>query len=129
METAVNAPFIAPPDQHLATLAGYTLTQHATTITLTLVWQGGDEFPASYHVFVHLVDETGQLLAQSDGEPANWTRPTTGWAAGEYITDAHQLALPANPPPRLSLRVGLYDPAADQRLAAETADFVLIPLP
>ena len=86
--------------------------------------------PVSYRVFVHLVDESGQIIAQSDGEPANWTRPTTGWAAGEYILDAHTLTLPDGMTNgRLALRVGLYDPQTNQRLLTDTADFALIQLP
>jgi hypothetical protein len=71
-----------------------------------------------------LVDENGQIIAQSDGEPANWSRPTTGWAAGEYILDPHSLTLPESlPDGPLTYRVGLYDPATGQRLQTQTADF------
>jgi hypothetical protein len=82
-----------------------------------------------YHVFVHLIDETGNIVAQSDAAPANWTRPTTGWLPGEYVVDAHTLNLPAAlPPGPLTLRVGLYDPATGARLMTGDADFAALEL-
>jgi hypothetical protein len=127
LETAVVVPFTAPDTQHLATLVGYNLAIEETAVVLSLVWQAHAEIPTSYRVFVHLVNQNGELRTQSDGEPANWSRPTTGWANGEYITDNHQLTLHADQP--LTLRVGLYDPATGQRLQTPTGDFVAIPLP
>ncbi|MCB8965479.1 MAG: hypothetical protein H6660_01165 [Ardenticatenaceae bacterium] len=130
VETAVSTPFIlTTANDQLATLVGYTLSANQSTLSITLVWQANAEFPANYSVFVHLVDAEGQLLTQSDGQPANWTRPTTGWAAGEYIIDTHQLTLPDTLPANLSLHIGLYDPDTNLRLQAGTNDFVTIPLP
>ncbi|NJN54501.1 MAG: hypothetical protein HC804_06955 [Anaerolineae bacterium] len=63
-------------------------------------------FPASYRVFVHLLDAQGTVIAQSDSIPGEWTRPTTGWMPGEYILDHHML--PAAPVPVTAVRVGLY---------------------
>jgi hypothetical protein len=111
-------------------LIGYTL--HApisnlqSPITLTLVWQGTAEMTTSYHIFVHAVDENGQLLAQSDGEPAGWTRPTTGWAVSEYVIDEHYLP---TPPGVAALRVGVYDPDSGRRLPTGDTDYVGLPFP
>ncbi|MCB8943900.1 MAG: glycosyltransferase family 39 protein [Ardenticatenaceae bacterium] len=122
--TAVNTPFTLPDGTPQATLIGYTLSP------LTLLWQANAEMTTSYRVFVHLVDENGTILAQADGEPANWTRPTTGWAVGEFIVDEHQLAVPAERQGgELSLRVGLYEAETGERLRGETADYVTILLP
>jgi hypothetical protein len=85
--------------------------------------------PTSYRVFVHLVDEDGQILSQSDAEPADWTRPTTGWAIGEYVVDQHHLTRPAGEPlERLWLRVGLYDAQTNERLGTGSTDSLLLPL-
>ncbi len=128
VKTAVHAPF-----SDLATLLGVsttpTLPLPNSPLAITLVWRAERETPLSYHVFVHLVDEAGQILAQSDGEPANWRRPTTGWLPGEIIVDEHMMTLPGDlPDSPLHLRVGLYDPDSGQRLTTGTADFVVIPL-
>ena len=85
--------------------------------------------PVSYRVFVHLVDENGRIVDQSDAEPVDWTRPTTGWAPGEFVVDQHQLLLPAGEDGGiLALRVGLYDASSGQRLLFDGADFIVLPL-
>lgn len=97
---------------------------------LPLIWRAEAETPVGYHVFVHLVDESGRILAQSDAVPANWSRPTTGWLPGEYILDTHTLTLPSLPDGgSLTLRVGLYDPTGSGRLRAGADDFAAIPWP
>ena len=127
MGTAVAQTF-SQTDQPLITLTG--LTQLPITnnqLPLTLLWRAAAEMPTSYRVFIHLVNADGQILAQADGEPANWSRPTTGWVPGEYILDAHALTLPPELPPDASLRIGLYDPATGQRLQTEEGEFVTLP--
>ena len=57
----------------------------------------------------HMLDDAGQIIAQNDGEPAGWTRPTTGWAVGEIVLDERDLILPEGTPPgRYPVRVGMY---------------------
>jgi hypothetical protein len=128
IETFINVPFSNSDGTPLATLIGATqsssLSPHSS---LTLVWRADAELPISYRVFVHLVDENSRIIAQSDGEPAEWARPTTGWAAGEYILDRHSLTLPDPlPDGPLTYRVGLYDPATGRRLPTPAADFAEI---
>jgi hypothetical protein len=125
IDLTVNTQF----DQ-LATLLGANATWENDHLRTTLIWQADALLDTSYHVFVHLVDETGHIVAQSDSEPADWTRPTTGWLPNEYIVDEHQLPLPdelSSGP--FSLHVGLYDVETGQRLPTETTDFATIPLP
>jgi hypothetical protein len=133
VENLVNATFQDADGTPLITLVGInqppaTNNQHP----ITLLWQANAEISTSYRVFIHLVDENGSataIIAQSDGEPANWSRPTTGWAAGEYIIDPHTLILPASPEDNLmTLRVGLYDPISGQRLFSNLTDFVELPI-
>lgn len=98
------------------------------TCVLSLVWRAEAEMGNGYHVFTHLVDGSGNLLAQADGVPAEWTRPTTGWLPGEYVVDPHTLTLPAElPAGPLSIHVGLYDPDTGERLRRGAADHVAIP--
>ena len=105
-----------------AVLEGYNLLSEPGSLAIELVWRAVGSPEASLSVFVHLEGEAGRVWAQSDGLPANWSRPTTGWVAGEYIRDAHRLALPSDlPPGQYSLWAGLYDPLTGQRLAAEGA--------
>ncbi len=113
----------------LAELLGYTITRSGDepTIEITLVWRALSEMDVSYRVFVHLLDNGGQIVSQSDGEPAAWSRPTTGWVPGEFIIDKHRIAAPANAQvSEMSLRVGLYDPLTQGRLAAGSDDAIAI---
>jgi hypothetical protein len=129
VELALNEAF-----GDLATLLGVNFTpapallRPSEPLDLTLVWRAERETATDYHVFVHLIDADGDILTQSDGEPAEWTRPTTGWLPGEIILDHHSLALPAGTVGPLWLRVGLYDAEGGQRLPTANGEFVLIPL-
>jgi hypothetical protein len=118
----------------LVELEGYSIEgEHSLTeepLTIKLIWQGKSEMPVSYRVFIHLVDEQGHLLAQSDAEPAGWLRPTTGWAPGEYIVDEHQLLIPAGLlENRLSINVGMYDAQTGERLPVNGGEYISLPFP
>lgn len=114
-------------------LAGYTLDcapEPAGSCTISLSWEALAEMETSYHIFVHLVDGTGNILAQSDGQPAGWLRPTTGWTAGEYVLDEHIITLPDNlPAGELTLRIGVYDPETGVRLRGPAGEeYITMPL-
>jgi hypothetical protein len=109
-------------------LTGYTTARENENLTVDLVWQAAHEMSTAYRVFVHLVDEQGAILAQSDGEPDDWSRPTTGWAEGEYVVDRHTLTLPPGSElEQLSLRIGLYDPADGRRVLTGSGDAAELP--
>ena len=95
------------------------------TLTVTLIWRAEDTPLTSYHVFLHLLDPRGRLIAQSDGIPANWTRPTTGWLPGETIIDAHALTIPPDAPGGdYTLSTGLYVPGGKRLTADDGTDVV-----
>jgi hypothetical protein len=103
-------------------LIGYDLNAAnfapGAALIVTVYWQAQREIVGDYKAFVHLLDAAGRLVAGSDAVPANWTRPTTGWIAGEYITDPHTLKIPANlAPGDYGLEVGLYEADSGVRLA------------
>ncbi len=116
----------------LVTLAGYSFETDGAgaemPVTVSLVWQALVEMTVSYRVFVHLIDETGQIIVQSDAEPAGWLRPTTGWSPGEYVVDKHMLAVPEGASlQNLALRIGLYDAESGRRLETEGLEYITIP--
>ncbi len=107
-------------------LAGYTL-ETGQTVKLTLAWQALAEMETAYRVFVHIVGADGQMLAQSDGEPAGWTRPTPGWAVGEVVLDERVMAIPANAAPGdYAIRVGLYTPEGPRLMTTAGEDAFVI---
>ncbi len=138
-------PFQTPVGLHVgdvATLVGIDVQPdvNAGTLAIILIWQAEAETDISYRVFVHLLDAAAQLAAQADGEPVNWTRPTTSWLPGEFLADAYLLPLPAATSlSGYQLAVGLYDPTTGARLPVLPADgslpddrpddSILLPLP
>jgi hypothetical protein len=101
-------------------------------LALTLYWQSLAPVAEDYVVFIHLLDNSGETLAQTDGPPTHNSYPTRWWSPSEIIADTHLL------PPiigAITVRLGLYDLTTGQRLAiGETSlpqqdNSVEIPLP
>ena len=112
-----------------ARLVGYNLEQSGERLELTLMWQAQAQTESSYRVFVHLLYSDGGAAAQSDGIPAGWTRPTSGWSPGEFITDPHTLTLPAElPAGEYPLAVGLYQLSTGNRLHASQGTLTTLTL-
>ncbi|MFN3762576.1 MAG: hypothetical protein ACK4WK_05160, partial [Anaerolineae bacterium] len=96
-------------------------------LTVTLVWRGEREMETSYRVFLHLLGPDGSLVVQSDGEPAGWSRPTTGWLPGEVVVDGRVLALPPElPAGGYRLIAGMYVYGGPRLTTPEGADAVLL---
>ncbi len=94
-------------------LAGYALDPSqplpGEKFQVQLAWQALDEILESYRVFVHVIGPTGWVATQSDGVPAAWSRPTTGWMVDEVVTETRELTLPADlPPGEYHVWVGFY---------------------
>jgi hypothetical protein len=88
-----------------------------SVLPVALHWRATHPVPADYHVFVHLITADGNTVAQSDGQPALWTRPTSTWSPGERIEDRHALSLPVDlPAGDYTLITGLYLPDNGERL-------------
>ncbi len=110
----------------IGAVVGYNLTVTDAALAVDLVWRAASDAPPEkdYTVFVQLLDASGQLMAQSDAPPAAGERPTTGWRAGEVITDGHTLPLP--PGVRVSdgtLIVGMYDEGGVRVQTHQNADY------
>jgi hypothetical protein len=108
-------------------LLGYNIAASGNEIKVDLIWQARAEMSESYRVFLHLLDANGNLVSQSDGEPANWTRPTTGWLAGEVVIDSRTLAAPG--PGEYTLRVGMVNEAGERLAVEGWADGAIILTP
>lgn len=101
-------------------LSGYGLlpeTSPGSELLLALRWETLQTVDEDYHVFVHLLNQEGSRLAQRDGQPVQWTRPTSTWQPGEEIIDRYGLLLsPDLPHGDYTIAVGLYEPESGQRL-------------
>jgi hypothetical protein len=101
-------------------LAGYAVTPETYPggeLMLELRWESLRPVDYNYQVFVHLLNAGDEKLAQRDGQPVQWMRPTSTWRAGEELFDRYGMLLPADlPPGSYTVAVGLYDPVSGQRL-------------
>jgi hypothetical protein len=94
-----------------------------SSFTLTLRWQTSAPITVSYRSFVHVLDDQGNLVAQSDGVPGG--RETTTWSIGETIDDTHLLSLPDDVKPGpYQIVAGMYDAQTGARLRLMGQDSV-----
>ncbi len=83
-------------------------------VPLALRWIARSAVSSNYSVFVHLLDSSGALAAQSDGWPGGI--PTAALSPNQTLTDARALQLsPDLPAGEYRVQIGLYDPATGRR--------------
>ncbi len=118
-------------DERIA-LRAYTVTQaEAGVWRVQLAWQALSDLDGlDATVFVHLLNEAGEIVAQRDERPLNGSYPTLVWRAGESIITEYTLSADD----AAALRVGLYTLPEVRNLpvvlnGAPSADaFVALPL-
>lgn len=105
-------------------LVGYDLAPiTGTELYVTLYWDVLHPVTGDYVVFVHLMDGSGQLVAQIDARPMQGQWPTSRWQAGDRLADRYTLDLSsALPASDYTLWVGLYDPNTGERLPVTTTE-------
>jgi hypothetical protein len=82
-------------------------------LQVVLYWQALADMDIPYTVFVHLLGPDGRVVVGHDGQPAGDARPTTNWVPGEFVTDLHEMIVPANlQPGEYLFEVGIYDAGA-----------------
>jgi len=94
-------------------LVGYDLEPDTPSpgeeLRVALYWQVEEGLGEDYHSYVHLVDEEGNVLAQSDHQPGGAYYPTSLWQPEEMLLNEHVLSVPTNSANRrLRLRAGMY---------------------
>jgi hypothetical protein len=92
--------------EHGLTLEGVRLPPSARPGERVLIdteWHAAQPLPGDYHLFVHVVDMAGTLVAQYDAVPGENTFPTTLWAHPQRWSQTAMVELPA------SLPAGIYD--------------------
>ncbi len=97
-------------------LRGYGVEKTGETLTVTLYWQAERAPETDYTVFVHLLDEEGNRVAQHDGPPRGGEYPTSWWRAGERVSDVHVLLSECWEGGPFYLQVGMYHPESLERL-------------
>ena len=119
-----SAPTIAHPVDALIgeriRLLGYnapTRARAGDTLPLTLFWRAERGVFEDYTTFVHVLDNAGKLVAQSDGLTDGGFYPTLLWTPGKIVNDQRAIALPRTLEPGLyRITTGLYRFENAQRL-------------
>jgi|HigsolmetaAR202D_1030399.scaffolds.fasta_scaffold00005_51 4-amino-4-deoxy-L-arabinose transferase-like glycosyltransferase len=117
----VPRPYDYPLDAQFGTaihLWGYSFSNNNdNSLTITPSWDVRDRIDDDYMLFVHLIDQQGNKIAQSDLSPAGDGPPTSTWEVGQ------QIAVPISLFPAEELKtghyriiIGLYHPETWDRL-------------
>ena len=116
---SATQPAINPANKQTVNFAGLIALQgydfRPEPPGVVFYWQAQAEMDEDYTLFVHLLDEAGQLVGQMDGQPFQGNYPTSWWSPGESIVD-HR-AVPALPPGHYRLLVGWYRAEDGTRLS------------
>lgn len=80
-------------------------TPPSGTLSLAYRWYVTQDPPSAfYHFFNHVLDEQGELVAQLDAAGID----SRNWRAGDQLVTSFAVPLPALPPGRYQVVVGLY---------------------
>jgi hypothetical protein len=111
-------------------LSGFELPADAVSpgsvASVSLYWQILRKPAADYTVFIHVLNEQGELVTQFDRPPGGGTMPTSTWQVGQTLRDTYPLPIPADVAAgAYAVRVGMYTWPSLERLPV-TLDAQLI---
>ncbi len=90
-----------------------------SAIDVPLVWEAQRDGNQPLVRFVHVLNSSGQLVAQQDSVPCAGGCPTDSWLAGEILRDVALISLPSNlAAGDYAIVVGFYDPTTADRVPA-----------
>lgn len=97
--------------------------KRGAVFALLLYWRAMDRIDRDYTVFIHLTDESGQMVEGYDEQPGNGRSPTSSWEKGSLIVDARILQVPPQMPlGRYGLTMGLYYLPTQERILIVNQD-------
>ncbi len=108
-------------------LEGYRWWFEGGDLHLVLQWRSQANIDQDYKVFVHLLEESGEIVRQNDFVPCNWGCPTSQWNIGQKIVDESILSLAGLPAGEYHLAIGLYDAISGDRLETRDSAGGIIP--
>lgn len=109
---------------HLAFLGYEWLERDGESVGLLTYWRVEDPPPARVKIFVHLLDESGERVAQDDGLGS----PPQGWVRGDLIVQKHEIQYPESVDASLFVpQVGLYNVSSGSRLPVVGLGYLSLP--
>jgi hypothetical protein len=96
---------------------GYDLAVAERPLPLTLYWRSLALVTVQYDVFIHILDDAGEIVTQVDRQPVRGLAATHLWQPGDIIRDRYHLDMPPYLPAGVySIRVGMYLRETAERL-------------
>jgi 4-amino-4-deoxy-L-arabinose transferase-like glycosyltransferase len=105
-------------------LIDYQVSRDLGTLEVVAIWRVEQPPGDDRRIFLHLLDSSGNIVAQDDALGA----PAEHWRAGDVIIQRHALVVPAGND-ILEARLGVYEPGSGTRLwTIGGTDFLALPL-
>jgi hypothetical protein len=103
-------------------LLGYDI-EIGNPLQLIFYWKSQAAVADNYDVFVHLLDEGGEIVAQSDRKPVDGLVATDIWQPGDIIRDPVLISLPPDlQAGSYGLQMGVYLRESGERLEVQGGD-------
>lgn len=100
-------------------LAGVNVEPQEDALVLRFDWRAVERPSGDHTLFVHVINEAGEIVAQADTRPRGGTYPTFIWDPGEVVTDEIRLTLPPGLQEGIyRIYIGWYTLPSGERLAA-----------
>lgn len=97
--------------------AGVMVNRDYNVLLVELQARALEAVDGSYKTATFVMDGQGSVVAQYDGVPVGFLRPTTDWQPGEQVVDRYAIALPADlPAGDYRVLLAYYDEATLARL-------------
>lgn len=78
-------------------------------VPVSLFWEVLEQPVADYTVFIHVLDDGGELVTQFDRPPGGGSAPTSTWQVGQVLRDTYPLSIPYHMPVGIyTVRIGMY---------------------
>jgi hypothetical protein len=75
---------------------------------VALYWQSLAETKNDYTIFVHVLDASGQVVAQRDAQPLGGRYPTSVWDPQDMIIERYEFGIPVDAEAPYSIEIGMY---------------------
>lgn len=99
---------------------------NSKNLDVNLMWYTDGSAQGDYKLFVHILDENGEIVAQADGYPGNGTLPPGNWLPGN-LEDQMMVNLDGVPPGLYRVAVGFYNPYTFERLIPQSETLEISP--
>ena len=111
--------------------SGVVQIENSRFVCVRLEWQAERQISISYKVAAHVVNGSGEVIAQYDSVPVGYLAPTTTWTPGQPVVDQFAIRLPdGTPPGQYTVRILVYNEVTQERLRVSSErdkpDFIKI---